>query len=520
MKLRNDQIPEVLGALAIVADVGVGVPHEIGIGSAILAARISRRLELNQEDSVAAFFASLLRYTGCSVAIPETVNLTLGDVHGYQRALALADIGDATDMRTWLEREMAPDATPESRTDALDMLDGIHANAEVMTSVTQSHCDLACQLADDVGMPARVSEALKEIYERYDGRGLPSGIDGSNLSIAACIMHVTTAFELQRRKMGLEWAVAQVQARCGGQFSPEVCNAVLSDPSGLVANMDAPTLMDLYLEEAPEYDPTEGLSLVEVARACAINVDHRSTFTLGHSSAVADLVVKAAECAELSESNQETLRIAAYLHDVGKVGLPASLLDKAGPLSRAEQTQLERHTYLTDSILRATSAFEPYARLASSSHERADGSGYHRQLTSPDFPTQLLAACEAYCTLREDRPGRTALSVEQASETMLEESKLGKWDPMVIRAVLHAESGHRASLDALPSGLSKRETEVVVHMARGLSNKEIAAALFISPKTVEHHVGHIYDKIGTRTRASAALFAAKHGLSSRLYNAK
>ena len=124
----------------------------------------------------------------------------------------------------------------------------------------------------------------------------------------------------------------------------------------------------------------------------------------------------------------------------------------------------------------------------------------------------MLAACDAYRTLREDRPGRKALSVEHVSDRLLAESKEGKWDPMVIRAVLHAESGHQAGLDALPNGLSKREADVVCLMARGLSNKEIASALFISPKTVEHHVGHVYDKIGARTRASAALFAAQHGL--------
>jgi len=514
MKLSKEQLPEVLGALAIVADVGVGVPRETGVGAAILAGRIARGLGLKEADVGAAFYASLLRYTGCSIAIPEIVSLTLGDVHGYQRALALADLGDLSDIRHWLDREMAPDAEPQAKSEALDMLDGVLSDPDVMVPVSGSHCDLARQLAVSVGMPIEVTEALKQIYERHDGQGLPNGTSGEELFTAARIMHVATSFELLRRKMGVQWAIAQVKARCGGQFSPDICNLVLSDPAGLITGLDHPTLMDLYLEEAPPLESTDGLDLVDVARACALNVDHRSVNTLGHSIAVADLAVKAAKCAELDETQCETLRIAAYLHDVGKVGLPASLLDKSDALTRAEQVEVERHTYLTDSILRATSAFEAYASLASSTHERADGSGYHRQLESPKFNVQLLAACEAYCTLREERPGRAALTVEEASNRMLEEGKQGKWDPMVVRAVLHAVSGHQASLNALPNGLSKREAEVVVLMARGLSNKQIAEELFISPKTVEHHVGHVYDKIGTRTRASAALFAVEHGLTS------
>ena len=81
--------------------------------------------------------------------------------------------------------------------------------------------------------------------------------------------------------------------------------------------------------------------------------------------------------------------------------------------------------------------------------------------------------------------------------------------------VVDAVSGRTASRAALPSGLSKREADVIVLMARGMTNKEIGVALFISSKTVEHHVGHIYDKIATRTRAEAALFAVQHGLTAQ-----
>lgn len=514
MKMERPHFAELLGQLSIVADVGVGVPRETGIGAAVLAGRISRRIDLSPEDTAAAFYASLLRYIGCSVAIPETVNLTLGDVHGYQRALGLADMADAADLRHWLNLEMAPDAPEDEKCEVLDLLDGIHADSNIMNSVTKSHCDLARQLASDAGMPTGVTDALEQIYERHDGKGFPAGTEGAMLTFPARIMHVSTAFELQRRKMGVEWAVAQVRARIGGQFCPGICEAVLSDTAGLVADMDGPTLMDIYLSEAPDYEAFGKLTILDIARACAHNVDHRSVYTLGHSVAVSDLAVRAGTAAELSPEIIDHLRIAGLLHDVGKVGLPATLLNKAAPLSRAEQAQLEQHTYLTDSILRATAAFESYASLASSTHERADGSGYHRQLKSPEFHVQLLAACEAYMTLREERPGQPAKEAKETCKQLSEEAREGKWDPMVIRAIVHAESGPTASLDALPNGLSRREAEVVCLIARGLSNKEIAAKLYISPKTVEHHTAHIYDKIGTRGRAAAALFAVQNGLVS------
>ena len=91
----------------------------------------------------------------------------------------------------------------------------------------------------------------------------------------------------------------------------------------------------------------------------------------------------------------------------------------------------------------------------------------------------------------------------------------GRLNRMAVRAVLDAVSGRRASSKSLPADLTKREADVTCLMAQGLSNKEIGNKLFISAKTVEHHVGHIYDKIGTRTRPGAAIFAVEHGLCTK-----
>ncbi len=86
-------------------------------------------------------------------------------------------------------------------------------------------------------------------------------------------------------------------------------------------------------------------------------------------------------------------------------------------------------------------------------------------------------------------------------------------DAEVVKALLVA-AGHPAPrrVPELPGGLSDRELEVLRHIARGLSNRQMAETLFISPKTVGHHVQHIYDKIGVSTRVGATLFALQHGL--------
>jgi DNA-binding NarL/FixJ family response regulator len=88
----------------------------------------------------------------------------------------------------------------------------------------------------------------------------------------------------------------------------------------------------------------------------------------------------------------------------------------------------------------------------------------------------------------------------------------GRLDGAAVDAVL-AAAGHRApALRAWPAGLTAREVEVLGLLARGRSNRQIAAELVVSPKTVANHVEHIYSKLGVSSRASATLYATQHGL--------
>jgi DNA-binding CsgD family transcriptional regulator len=120
----------------------------------------------------------------------------------------------------------------------------------------------------------------------------------------------------------------------------------------------------------------------------------------------------------------------------------------------------------------------------------------------------VLTAANAYQAMREPRPHREALDAERAAA----ELRAGPEDPDAVEAVL-AAAGHRvARRREGPAGLTPREVEVLRLLARGLSNKEIAQRLSISPKTVGNHAEHIYAKIDAQSRAAAAFFAMQQGL--------
>ena len=181
--------------------------------------------------------------------------------------------------------------------------------------------------------------------------------------------------------------------------------------------------------------------------------------------------------------------------------------------------RVRMHPYLTQRTFSRSPRLARLAEVAAAHHERLDGSGYPRGLAggalSPE--ARILAAADAYQAMTELRPHRPARSPDDAARpAAAEDVSRGRLDRDAVDAVLGA-AGHRVPRRREgPAGLTQREVEVLVLLARGLSNKAIAAQLVVSPRTVGHHIEHIYRKIGCSTRAAASLFAMQHGLLPEL----
>jgi len=124
-----------------------------------------------------------------------------------------------------------------------------------------------------------------------------------------------------------------------------------------------------------------------------------------------------------------------------------------------------------------------------------------------------VAVADAYAAMTADRPHRRALDPAVAAQAMRADRDAGRLCGEAVEAVLAAAGHDPARRRGYPCALTEREVEVLRLLARGLTNKQIAARLVVSPRTVQHHVAHIYPKIGRRTRAGAAMFAMEHGLA-------
>jgi response regulator RpfG family c-di-GMP phosphodiesterase len=159
---------------------------------------------------------------------------------------------------------------------------------------------------------------------------------------------------------------------------------------------------------------------VATVAALAAALEAKDAYTGGHAQAIADFAVAVGEQLGVSGRELKAVRMAALLHDVGKIGIPESILNKPGPLTDDEFTVMKRHTVIGADIIAGIPGMDEVKLLVRASHERWDGRGYPDGLSGNDVPrgSYVIAACDAYHAMTEDRVYRKAMSAELAVEEL------------------------------------------------------------------------------------------------------
>jgi HD-GYP domain-containing protein (c-di-GMP phosphodiesterase class II) len=321
--------------------------------------------------------------------------------------------------------------------------------------------------------------------------------------------------EVANRVGGVDAATQLARSRRGKQFDPGLVDALCAAPAEILTGLDTTATWAMVVDN----EPSLGVQLSEdqfdhALDAIAAFVDLKSPYLLGHSAAVAELVATAGATMGLDGDELRTLRRAGLAHGLGRLGISNSIWDKPGPLGAGEWERVRLHPYLNDRILRQSPTLAPLAAVTVQFRERLDGSGYPRQLTAGAISNaaRLLAAADVYQAMREPRPHRPEWEADAAANELRREVAAGRLDGDAAAAVLKAAGQPVGQRRDRPAGLTAREVEVLRLVSRGLSSKEIARRLVISPKTARNHIEHIYAKIGASSRVNASLFAMQHGL--------
>ncbi|MBO0808576.1 MAG: LuxR family transcriptional regulator, partial [Actinobacteria bacterium] len=321
--------------------------------------------------------------------------------------------------------------------------------------------------------------------------------------------------EVAHRVGGAQAAAAMARKRAGGQFDPALAALLCDDPDAILDSLESARTWQAVIAAEPALGVRLSPEQFDAAlTAVADFVDLKSPYTLGHARAVSGLAAAAGARLQLPGRELTTLRRAGLAHGLGRLGVSNSIWDKCGPLGAGEWERVRMQPYLTERMLHQSPSLAPLGAIAVQYRERLDGSGYPRGLSGSAIsqPARILGAADAYQSMTEPRPHRPALPPADAAAEVRAEVKAGRLDRDAAEAVL-AAAGHRVThRPEGPAGLTGREIDVLRLVAQGLSSKEIAARLVISPKTARNHIEHIYVKIGASSRVTASLFAMRHGL--------
>jgi putative two-component system response regulator len=171
--------------------------------------------------------------------------------------------------------------------------------------------------------------------------------------------------------------------------------------------------------------------------ALALTLEAKDQYTRGHSQRVGDLARQFAMHLGLPTSQAETIRTAGLLHDIGKIAVPESLLNKQGPLTRDEFMRVIDHPVIGEEMVRPLTTLSSVLHLIRHHHERYDGRGYPDGLRGDAIPyeVRLLSIVDAYDALTSHRSYRPApLTHEAAIATLRREAAGGKWDPEMVEA--------------------------------------------------------------------------------------
>ena len=517
---KTPTLGELLITFAFAGDLAMGLEMEDGVRACYVADCIAEEMRLPLEDRVTIYYASLLKDAGCTCWTAPEADFwqTPDEIEARRELLAPAGMARTRGFMAWMRRyagegqpflpRMARMFTVATQSKPF-LREGYAATAEVCARMTQR-----------LGLPRSAEAAGLHIFEQWNGTGMPGGLRGDAIPISSRVIAPGFAVPYLHRVAGRDAAIACLRTERGKSFDPDVADAflALADRPSFWQGFESPDVAQHTLAREPESEVKHIGSgrIDDVAYAFADFVDLKSPYAAAHSRRVARVTQQLATLMGCNAEDATLYRNAGLLHDLGVSAVPSAALNAdESSLTTAQREQLRLHPYYAERILDRIPALDAVKPIIGAHHERMDGKGFFRGLSGDNIPlgARLIAVANRLDELTHDSPNARALEIPQALATVEREAP-GNFDPQVVSALRSALNGTAlpSTPREWPANLTDREVEVLRSAARGLKRSEIAHALVISEATVRHHLEHIYDKTGARTRVAAILFAMENDL--------
>src|SRR3954451_24819725 len=279
-----------LMALAYATDLATGQSRDFALRSCVLAMRLSDVAGLDVEQRRNVYHQALLRYIGCN-ADTHLLASAFGDEIALRRDLARIDMGNHSDVVETFVRafhRVFAHLPPEELAHAVQQ--GLSEAMQVSVPILAGHCEVAQRIAERIGLSAEIRTNLGQLYERWDGHGLPRGLAGDAVTLPVRMVTLAQDAIALTEAHGFETMAAMIARRSGGAYEPELADLFLAHARQLLAGLDGPVDREtiLALEPLPHAVLDEA-ACEEAYLAIADMIDMRMPFTFGHSRAVAHL---------------------------------------------------------------------------------------------------------------------------------------------------------------------------------------------------------------------------------------
>jgi len=301
------------------------------------------------------------------------------------------------------------------------------------------------EIVDQLPHCAGTGDIIACHHERWDGNGYPGGLRGPEIPLPSRIIFLADRFEVEFHNRGTLLDAETLLARWLGDkastlFDPQLCEVLssLMREMEFILDFSSPYLASIIERRRPSYVTTlDQQELEKVGLAFAELIDNKSPFTANHSQGVAALATFIAAEMGFPTDLGSRIRIAGLLHDLGKMAVPTSLLDKPARLTPEEFRVIKTHPYYTRLILGHIRGLEEMATVASMHHEKLDGGGYPAGLRAPELPLEarIIAVADMYEALTAHRPYRQGLSSREALGLLEKECRANRIDPAPVEAL-------------------------------------------------------------------------------------
>ena len=416
------RLSEVVGALSHALDLTEGQPLGHAVRTTMIGMRIAEYIDLSDDERSALFYALLLKDLGCSSNAARLSSLFGADDRELKRAYKLTDWSTLSDTAKYAMQHALPGRSKLARAWHALML-GVRAG-DATRELIATRCERGADIAGMLGLPRATSEAIRALDEHWDGDGMPLGLKGDAIPLLGQIAGLSQTVEVFAAAYDVRTAYEMAHARSGRWFDPELvdCLDAFRDDHQFWSGLrSANTLEALQLlEPADRIIHLDNERLDTVAEAFARVIDAKSPYTARHSHNVAFVAVRTGQDLNFSERELRTLRRAALLHDIGKLGVSNSILDKPDMLEPEEMLIMRQHTQATYDILSRVKRFRRFAATAAAHHERLDGTGYHLGLGGDELGplARVIAVADVCAAISADRPYRDGIPLDEASRVL------------------------------------------------------------------------------------------------------